>query len=77
MELSEYLVDFEKRSMRKLQILADFVAECMEPGSLTEGVIPEASWLSYCDGAWGIAGTGVASILISPSGIKLRYAARL
>jgi ribonuclease HI len=31
----------------------------------------------YYDGAWGSTGAGATSILISPSGIKLRYAARL
>jgi ribonuclease HI len=31
----------------------------------------------YCDGAWGVFGAGAAAILISPLGIKLRYAARL
>jgi hypothetical protein len=30
-ELSEYIVDFEKPSAIKLQILADFVAEWTEP----------------------------------------------
>jgi hypothetical protein len=33
MELSEHVVDFEKRSAIKSQILANFVAEWMEPGS--------------------------------------------
>jgi hypothetical protein len=45
MELSEYVVDSKKRSMMKLQILVDVVAGWMEPGSLTEGIIPEASWV--------------------------------
>jgi 2-polyprenyl-6-methoxyphenol hydroxylase-like FAD-dependent oxidoreductase len=47
------VVDFEKRSMIKSQILANFVAEWAEPGSIAEGVVFEASWLIYCDGAWG------------------------
>jgi hypothetical protein len=34
-ELSEYVVDFEKRNIIKSQILADFVAEWTEPGSAT------------------------------------------
>jgi ribonuclease HI len=49
----------------------------MEPGSSTEGVVLESSWLVYCDGAWGAVGAGAAAILISPSGIKLRYVERL
>jgi hypothetical protein len=76
-ELSEYVVDFEKRSAIKSQILADFVAEWTEPDSSAKGVVPKASWIVYCDGAWGSAGAGVAAILVLPSGIKLRYAARL
>jgi hypothetical protein len=35
MELSKYVVDFEKRSMIKSQILIDFVAEWTEPSSRT------------------------------------------
>jgi hypothetical protein len=77
MELSEYVVDSEKRSMMKLQILVDVVAGWMEPGSLTEGIIPEASWVIYYNGAWVIIGTGAATILISPFRIKLHYVARL
>jgi ribonuclease HI len=37
----------------------------------------QAPWLVYCDGAWDNAGARASAILISPSGIKLRYAARL
>jgi ribonuclease HI len=37
----------------------------------------ESPWLMYCDGAWGNARAGAAAVLISPFGIKLRYATRL
>jgi hypothetical protein len=37
-----------------------------------EGIVLEASWLIYYDGAWGSAGAGVTAILVSPLGIKLR-----
>jgi ribonuclease HI len=57
--------------------MAYFIAECTEPSSYTEGPAPESLWLIYCDGAWGNTRIGAAAILISPSGIKLRYAARL
>jgi hypothetical protein len=77
MELSENVVDFEKRSAIKSQILADFMAEWMEPGFTTEGVINKSPWLVCCDGAWRAAGAGAATILTSPSGIKLRYTTRL
>jgi ribonuclease HI len=39
--------------------------------------VPKASWFVYYDGGWGVAGVGAATILVSPSGIKLCYAARL
>jgi ribonuclease HI len=77
MELLEYVVDFEKRSVIKSQILADFMAEWMVPSSQIEGIVPESPWLRCCDGAWGSAGARATSVLISPSGIKLHYAARL
>jgi hypothetical protein len=73
MELSEYIIDFEKRSAIKSQVLADFVAEWMEPGSATEGEVPETPWVVYYDGAWGSTGARVAAVLLSPSGIKLCY----
>jgi hypothetical protein len=60
MELSEHVVDFEKHSAIKSQILADFVAEWIEPGSAIEGA------------AWGATGARAAAILTSPSEIKLR-----
>jgi hypothetical protein len=75
-ELSEYVINFERRSAIKSQILADFMAEWMEPQSEVD-IVQEFPWLVYCDGAWGSTGAGVAAILASPSGRKLRYAARL
>jgi hypothetical protein len=74
MELSEHVIDFEKRSAAKSQVLADFIAGWSEPSSYTEGTIIDTPWEVYCDGAWGVSGTGAAVILKSPSGIKLRYA---
>jgi hypothetical protein len=40
-ELLEYIVDFEKRSAIKLQILVDFVAEWTEPQSQTNSTTQE------------------------------------
>jgi hypothetical protein len=37
MELLEYVVDFEKRSAIKSQVLADNVVDWTEPSSYTEG----------------------------------------
>jgi hypothetical protein len=77
MELLEHVVDFEKSSAIKSLILVDFIAEWTEPGSAIEGPITESPWLVYCDGAWRVVGAGAAAILISPSGIRLCYVARL
>jgi ribonuclease HI len=60
-----------------LQVIADFIANWTEPCSYTESLVPESSWLIYCDGAWGNARAGAAAILMSPSQIKHRYAMRL
>jgi hypothetical protein len=75
MKLSEHVIDFEKRSAIKSQVLADFIANWTEPSSYTEGAIIDTPWKVYYDGAWGASGAGAAAILKSPSGIKLWYAA--
>jgi hypothetical protein len=75
MELSEHIIDSEKRSVIKSQVLVDFIADWTEPSSYTEGTVIDTPWQVSCDGAWGVSGAGVAAILKSPSGIKLRYAA--
>jgi hypothetical protein len=77
MELSQYAVDFEKCSAIKSQVLADFMVEWMEPHSTIEGEVPETPWVVYCDRAWGATGARAVVVLLSPSGIKLRYAARM
>jgi hypothetical protein len=77
MELSEYVIDFEKHNAIKLQVLADFVAEWMEPRSAKEGEVPETPWVVYCDRAWGATRAGAATVLLSHLRIKLHYAARM
>jgi hypothetical protein len=52
-ELSEHVIDFKKCSTIKSQILADFVAEWVEPGSSIEGVVTRSPLLIYCNAAWG------------------------
>jgi ribonuclease HI len=49
----------------------------MEPGIAAECAVHESPWLVYYDGTWVAVGAEASAILISPSGIKLRYAARL
>jgi hypothetical protein len=39
MELSEHVVDFEKRSAIKSQVLADFITDWTEPSSYTDGIM--------------------------------------
>jgi hypothetical protein len=67
MELSEHVVDFDKRSAIKSQVIADFITEWTKPSSYTEGLVPKSSWLIYCDRALGNVRAGATSILISPS----------
>jgi hypothetical protein len=74
-KLSVHVVDFKKCSAIKSHILADFVAEWTEPGFEVEGQVSESAWLVSCNGAWGVAGAEATTILTSPSGVKLRYAA--
>jgi hypothetical protein len=77
MELLEHVINFEKRSAIKLKVLPDFVVDWMKPSSCTKGPVIDTPWQVYYDGAWGLSGARAAAILISPSGIKLRYATRL
>jgi hypothetical protein len=39
MELSKHVVDFEKRSAIKSQVLADFITDWMKPSSYIEGTV--------------------------------------
>jgi hypothetical protein len=77
MELSEHVIDFEKRSAIKSQVQEDFIADWMEPSSYTEGTVIDTPWQVHYDGTWRVSGAGAAAILKSPSGIKLKYVARL
>jgi hypothetical protein len=67
----------EKRSVIKSQVLADFIIDWTKPANYIKAPVPESPWLVYYDGAWGNGKAGALAILVSPSGIKLRYAARL
>jgi hypothetical protein len=51
MELSEHVIHFEKGSVIMSQVLADFIADSMEPSSYTEGTVINTSWQVYCDRA--------------------------
>jgi hypothetical protein len=71
MELPEHVIDFEKRSAIKSQVMVDFIADWTS--SYTEGIVVDTPWQVLCDGAWGVSGAGAAAILTSPLGVKLRY----
>ena len=49
-ELSELVVDFEKRTAIKSQVLADFIVDWTSPEAQEEA--PAETWTIHCDGAW-------------------------
>jgi hypothetical protein len=75
-ELSEYVVDFERRSAIKSQVLVDFVVDWTSPTQNLEEDAPEP-WIVQCDGAWCYKGVGISAVVTSPMGVVIRYAARL
>jgi ribonuclease HI len=75
-ELSEYVVDFERRSAIKSQVLADFVVDWTSPGQNFEENVTEP-WIVQCDGAWCYKGVGISAVVTSPTGVVIRYAAQL
>jgi ribonuclease HI len=75
-ELSKYIVDFERRSAIKSQVLADFVVDWTSPThNPSEEIL--TSWVVQCDGAWCHKGVGISAVVTSPTGVVIRYAARL
>jgi hypothetical protein len=58
LELSEHIIDFEKRSAIKSYLLEDFIADWIDPLSYTEGVVVYMSWQVLYNGAWGVSGAG-------------------
>jgi ribonuclease HI len=75
-ELSEYTVDFKRRSAIKLQVLVDFVVDWTSPThNPREDIV--TPWVVRCDGAWCDRGVGISTIVTSPAGIVIRYVARL
>jgi hypothetical protein len=67
-ELSEYIVDFERRSAIKSQVLADFVVDWTSPTQNLYEEIP-ALWIVQCDGAWCHKGLGILAVVTSPTGV--------
>jgi ribonuclease HI len=75
-KLSEYIVDLERRSAIKSQVLADFVVDWTSPTQNLDEKIP-APWIVQCDGAWCYKGVGISAVVTSPAGVVIIYAARL
>jgi ribonuclease HI len=75
-ELLEYIVDFERRSAIKSQVLADFVVDWTSPAQNSEEEIP-IPWIVQCDGAWCHKGVGISAVVTFPAGVVIRNAARL
>jgi ribonuclease HI len=75
-ELSEYIVDFERRSAIKSQVLADFVVDWTSPTQSLDEEIP-TPWIMQCDGVWCHKGVGISTVVTSSTGVVIRYAARL
>jgi hypothetical protein len=63
-ELSKYIVDFERRSAIKSQILADFVVDWTSPTQNLDEKIP-TPWIVQCDGAWCHNGVGISAVITS------------
>jgi hypothetical protein len=76
-ELSEHTIDFGKRSAIKSQVLADFVVDWTSPNNTAGDKELVPIWEIRCDGAWGRKGAGIAAIITSPAGVKLKCVARL
>jgi ribonuclease HI len=74
--LSEYTVDFERKSEIKSQVLVDFVVDWTSPIH-NPGVDMSTPWVVQCDGAWCHNGVGISAVVTSLTGIVIRYTARL
>jgi hypothetical protein len=75
-ELSQYIVEFERRSMIKSQVYANFIVDWTSPthNPDEEILIP---WVLQCDGSWCHQGVEILAVVTSPTGVIIRYAARL
>jgi hypothetical protein len=75
-EINDFTIEFVGRNTIKPQALVDFMADWTpDIHNITE--VTEPVWTVHTDGAWGSIGARIVAILTSPSGIKLRYVARL
>jgi hypothetical protein len=75
-ELSGYDITFKPRTAIKSQVLADFIVDWTGPITQSDGPA-EKVWTIHCDGAWCHAGAGATAVIMSPAGVKHKYAACL
>jgi ribonuclease HI len=73
-ELAEHVINFVSRSTIKSQVLADFVADWTPSVTKGDPIVTEPVWEVQCDRAYCHLGSAAATVLKSPSGIKLHYA---
>lgn len=76
-ELSEHTIDFGKRSATKSQVMVDFVADWTSPNNSAVDEELILVWEIRCARACGHKGAGIAAIITSPVGVKMRYTTRL
>jgi len=60
----------------KSQALADFMVD-WTPSAHQSSPTQAQVWRLYTDGAWGHLGAGASTVLIAPSSLRSKYAARL
>ena len=76
-ELSEFDVMYQPRSVIKAQVLIDFIAEFTPNQSELDEVDEAKKWVIYVDGSSTLYVGVIGIILKSPKWDKLKYAARL
>jgi hypothetical protein len=74
-ELSEYIVDFEKKR-DKITSPGRFCVDWTSPTQNSDEEIP-TPWIVQCDGAWCHKGVGISTVVTSSAGVVITYAARL
>jgi ribonuclease HI len=75
-ELSQFEISYVPRTTVKSQALADFVAN-WTPLTHQNPQPQTQIWMLYTDGAWGHLGAEASTILVAPSDLHTKYAARL
>ena len=76
-ELSEFDINYQPRSVIKAQALEDFIAEFTPSHGDLDKVDDSNTWVFYVDGSPTLYVRGIGVILKSPERDKLKYAARL